>query len=147
MRRAISISCGFVRCWSAIPWSCSSTKRLSRPKMSCSRAALLLGPLDVAGQQGLEHHAAQAPGGGDQAGVVALEQLPVDPGLVVVALEVGGRGQLHEVAVALDRLGQEGQVVVELLAALDVAAGVVHPCPGAPGARGATRRPCRTRCR
>ena len=88
-----------------------------------------LGLGHVAGQQGLEHHAAQAAGGGDQPVVVALEQLPVDPGLVVVALEVGGRGQLHEVAVALDGLGQQGQVVVELLPALGVAAGVVDPAP------------------
>ena len=40
---------------------------------------LLLGPVDVTGQQRLEHHPAQAPRGGDQPGVVALEELPVDP--------------------------------------------------------------------
>ena len=83
----------------------------------------------VAGQQRLEDHPAQAAGSCDQAAVVALQQLPVDPGLVVVALEVGGRGQLHQVAVALDGLGQERQVVVELLAAVDVTAGVVDPAP------------------
>ncbi len=89
----------------------------------------LLGPLDVAGEQGLEHHPAQAPRRRDQAGVVALEELPVDAGLVVVALEIGRRRQLHEVAVALDGLGQERQVVVELLAPFGIAAGVVHPSP------------------
>jgi len=35
---------------------------------------------------------------------VALEQLPVEAGLVVVALEVGGGRQLEEVAVPLVRL-------------------------------------------
>ena len=88
-----------------------------------------LGLRHVAGQQRLEDHPSQASGRRDQAVVVALEELPVDPGLVVVALEVGRRGQLHEVAVALDGLGQQGQVVVELLPALGVATGVVHPAP------------------
>ena len=83
----------------------------------------------VVGQQGLEHDAAEAAGGGDEALGVALEQLPVEPGLVVVALEVGGRRQLEEVAVALVRLGQEGQVVVELLAPAGVATGVVDLAP------------------
>ena len=86
----------------------------------------------VVGQQGLEDDAAQAAGGGDEAVGVAGQQLPVDPWLVVVALEVGGRGELEQVAVALVVLGQEGQVVVELLTALDVAAGVVHS-PAATG--------------
>ena len=86
------------RC-SARPWSWSSTNRLSRPKMSCRRPASR-GLLVVAGQQRLEHHPAEAPGGGDDALVVALEQLPVDPRLVVVALEVGGRRQLEQVLVA-----------------------------------------------
>ena len=54
----------------------------------------------VVGEQGLEDDAAEAPGGGDEPVVVALEQLPVDPGLVVVALEIGGRRQLEQVPVA-----------------------------------------------
>ena len=54
-----------------------------------------------------------------------LEELPVEAGLVVVALEVGRRRELEQVAVALIGLGQEGQVVVELLAPARVAAGVV----------------------
>ena len=44
----------------------------------------------VVGQQGLEDHPTQASGGGDESGGMALEQLPVQPGLVVVALQVGG---------------------------------------------------------
>jgi hypothetical protein len=53
------------------------------------------------------------------------EQLPVHPRLVVVALHERQAGQLDEVAVALVVLGQQREVVVELLAALGVAARVV----------------------
>ncbi len=95
--------------------------------MSCSRDGPPLRLGLVARQQCLQHDTAQASGRGDQPVVVSLEELPVDPRLVVVALEVRRRGQLHEVAVALDVLRQEGQVVVELLPALDVATRVVDP--------------------
>src|SRR5262249_11993366 len=44
-----------------------------------------------------------------------LEQLPVDARLVVVALQVAGRGQLDQVRVARVRLGQQRQVRVTLL--------------------------------
>src|SRR5512133_1306039 len=40
---------------------------------------------------------------------------PVDAGLVVVTLEVAGRGELDQVPVTLVRLGQEGQVRISLL--------------------------------
>jgi hypothetical protein len=45
---------------------------------------------------------------------VALEQLPVDARLVVVPLEVARGSELVQVAVALARLRQEGQVRVAL---------------------------------
>src|SRR6266480_867670 len=45
---------------------------------------------------------------------VTLEQLPVDPRLVVVALEVPGRGELDQVPVAGVVLGEQGQVRVAL---------------------------------
>ncbi len=77
----------------------------------------------------LEHVAPEAAGGGDEAVVVALQQLPVQAGLVVVALQEGQAGQLDQVAVALVGLGQQGQVVVELPAAFGLAAGVVQPAP------------------
>ena len=64
-------------------------------------------------------------GGRDEPVVVLLEQLPVDLRLVVVALEEREARQLDEVLVARLVLGQQGQVVVELLAALGVTAGVV----------------------
>src|SRR5437763_16440182 len=85
------------------------------------------GPGEIAPLQGLENEPAEATRGGDDARVVALEQLPVEPGLVVVALQVGRARELHEVAVANGGLGQEREVVVALLPSLDVAAGVVDP--------------------
>ena len=79
----------------------------------------------VAGEQGLLHHAAEAPGGGHEALGVVGEHLPVHPGLVVVALEECPAGQLEQVAIAGVAVGEQGQVVVELPAALAVVAGVV----------------------
>ena len=132
--RAISSSCGFVRCCSGMPWSCSSTKRLSRPKMSCSRPAFLsaaskLSSACVGPDERLQHVAAEAAGGGDDALAVLVEELPVDLRLAVVALQEGPAGELDEVAVAVIVLGQRGQVVVGLAAALALAAGVVHAAP------------------
>jgi hypothetical protein len=83
----------------------------------------------VVAEQGLADDAAEAPGGGDDALGVALEQLPVDPGLVEVALEVGGRRELHQVLVTGGALGQQGQVVVELAAPVALPPGVVHAAP------------------
>ena len=83
----------------------------------------------VAGEEGLGHHAAKAAGRRDETLVIALQQLPVDAGLVVVALQVSGRRELDEVAVTLSRLGKDGQVVVELLASLAFAARVVDAAP------------------
>ena len=122
----MSISCGLVRRCSveAVVLELDEEVVAAEDVLEAGGAARSASLL-VARQQGLEHHAAEAAGGGDEPVVVALEQLPVDAGLVVVALEVGGRRELHEVAVALGRLGQQRQVVVELLPALDVAAGVV----------------------
>src|ERR1700688_1598348 len=87
----------------------------------------LEGAFLVVGQQRLEHDATEASGGGDDALVVTLEELPVDSRLVVVALEVRGRRELEEVAVPGGGLGQQGQVVIELLSPGDVPAGVVDP--------------------
>jgi hypothetical protein len=81
----------------------------------------------VAVQQRLQHVSAQAASGGDETVVVLLEQFPVDLRLVVVALEEGQTRQLDEVAVPLVGLGQQGEVVVELLAAVGLAARVVDP--------------------
>ena len=83
----------------------------------------------VAVEQRLQHVAAEAAGGGDQAVGVLLEQLPVHPGLVVVALHEGQARQLDQVLVTGLVLGQQREVVVELLAALGVATGVVDPAP------------------
>ncbi len=69
----------------------------------------------------------QAAGGGDDSFGIRLEQLPVEPRLVVVALEERLRGELDQVPVAAIVLGEQGQVVVELVAAVGIAAGIVGP--------------------
>ena len=56
--------------------------------------------------------AGEAAGERDQAARVALEQLPVDARLRVVALEVAERAELDQVRVAGVRLGQQRQVRV-----------------------------------
>ena len=64
-------------------------------------------------------------GGSDESFAVALEQLPVHAGLVVVALEKREAAELNQVAVPLVGLGQQREVVVLLLAAFGLAARVV----------------------
>ncbi len=59
--------------------------------------------------------AAQAPGERDEALVVLAEQLPVGARLVVVALEVGRGGELHEVLVAGLVAREQREVRVALL--------------------------------
>ena len=89
----------------------------------------VLRPDLVVGQQRLQDDPAQATGGGDEPVVVTFEQLPVETGLVVVPLQIGGGRQLQQIAIAGRRLGQQGQVVVQLLPAVDVAAGVIDLAP------------------
>ena len=125
MRRAISTSAGLVLCCSGSPWSWSSTKRLSFPKMSCRRAASASALIRSSANSAWSTTPPRHPVVAIRPRAVAFQQLPVEPGLVVVALEVGGRGQLEEVLVPLGGLGQQGEVVVELLPSGDVPAGVV----------------------
>ena len=75
------------------------------------------------------YDASQATSCRDEPVVVTLQQLPVDPRLVVVALEVCGRGELDEIAVALRGLGKDGEVVVELFPPLPLPARVVDTAP------------------
>ena len=86
-RRAMRMRPGLVLRWASRPWSCSSTKRFSLPKMSWSRPGQADRSVEVVGEEGLGHDASQAPGRRDEAFVMALQQLPVDTGLVVVTLE------------------------------------------------------------
>ncbi len=58
--------------------------------------------------------------------MVALEQLPVRARLVEVALQVGVRRELHQIAVSGVRFREQRQVVVELLASFSLATGVVE---------------------
>jgi hypothetical protein len=62
----------------------------------------------------------EAAGERDEPIRVPLEQLEVDPRLVVVALEIAGRGELDQVRVAGVVLGQQRQVRVALLLGLAV---------------------------
>ena len=68
-------------------------------------AVLLQQPLHLAGR---------AAGGGDDPLAVGLQQLPVHPGLVVVALQRGQAGQPEQVVHALGVLGQQRHVGVHL---------------------------------
>ena len=90
---------------------------------------LLERTLIVAVEERLQHMTAEASRGGDDARGIPLEQLPVDTRLVVVALHEREAGELDQVVVARLVLGEQGQVVVELLAPLGVAARVVDPPP------------------
>ena len=65
---------------------------------------------DVALEEPLADEPAQAAAGGDQALAVRFEELEVEPGLVEEPVEVGGRGDLDEVLVALGRLRQQREV-------------------------------------
>ena len=58
----------------------------------------------------LRDAAGETAGEGDQARRIALEQLPVDPWAVVVALQVPEGAELDEVAVAGGGLGKQGQM-------------------------------------
>ena len=69
----------------------------------------------------------QASGEAQQALGVLGEQLLVHPGAVIEALEVGLGDELEEVAVARLVLGEQGQVVVLLLATHPVCGRTVDP--------------------
>ena len=92
---------------------------------------LLKGVLLVAVHQRLKHVAAEAPGGCDDTFTVIGKHFPVNAGFVVVPLHKRAAGELNEVLVAGVVLGQCNQVVVELLAAIGAAAGVVNLAPSA----------------
>ena len=85
----------------------------------------LVGVHDRGGHQGLQHLTAQTAAGDDHTLAVGLKQLPVHPGLLVVALEIRPTGQLDEVAVALVGFRQGSEVVVLLSPPFGLAAGVI----------------------
>ncbi len=68
-------------------------------------------------EQQLAHQTAETAGGGDDALVVALQEIPVGAGLVVVAVEVGLARDLDEVVVAGVVLGEHREVVDLVLGA------------------------------
>ena len=85
---------------------------LSRPNTCASRSRSARGVLGPVLLERLADAAGEAAGERDQAARVALEQLPVDARLRVVALEVAERAELDQVRVAGVRLGQQRQVRV-----------------------------------
>ena len=78
----------------------------------------LAGAVLLAGAQPHVDLARRAAGGGDQARAVALEQVAVEAGLAVLALEAGQRGDPEEVVHPLGGAGQQGHVGVRGLAAV-----------------------------
>uniref|UniRef100_A0A6J7NAW3 Unannotated protein n=1 Tax=freshwater metagenome TaxID=449393 RepID=A0A6J7NAW3_9ZZZZ len=90
---------------------------------------LLERTLLVAVEETLQHVPTETAGGGNQARGVLVQQFPVHPRLVVVALEERKARELDEVAVPLVALGEQREVVIQLLAALGVAPRVVNLAP------------------
>ena len=81
----------------------------------------------VVADEGLEHVPAKAAGRGDQTLGVVRKDVPVDPGLVVVALQESPAGHLDQVAVPGVALGQEREVVHELAPTISLTTGVIDP--------------------
>jgi hypothetical protein len=139
---AISISCGLVSRCAGQPVVLHLDEQVVLAEDLLQAPCLLQRTLLVALQQRLQHVPTQAAGGGDEAVVVLLQQLPVHARLVVVALEEGQAGELDEVAIPLVGLGQQGEVVVELLATVGVATRVVDSAAARGPLVAASRRPC-----
>ena len=74
-----------------------------------------LGGLPVVGHEVARHLAGHARRRHHEPLVVPGKHLPVDAGLVVEALRVADRGQLHQVAVPLHVPGEQDQMVVRAL--------------------------------
>ena len=79
------------------------------------------GVVVLVGEDGFVDVAAQAGGHGDQAFGVRGEQVLIDAGLVIEALEVAGGNQVDEVAIALLVFAEQDEVVV----AIGIGAGFV----------------------
>ena len=105
---------GLIRCCSASPAFWISTYVESRPKTCASRSRSVAASCGRLSSSALHTRPERQPDSATIPFACRSEQLPVDAGLVVVALEVAERGELDEVAVALVRLGQQRQVRVAL---------------------------------
>ncbi len=81
----------------------------------------------VVALEGLEYVPTKAAGRGDQTLGMIREDVPVDPGLVVVALQKSPAGYLDQVAVPGIALGQEREVVHELAPAIRLTTGIIDP--------------------
>ena len=111
------------------PWSISSRKKLSRPKMSWKSPAACAGLVVVADPQPGLHLARRAAGGADQALGVLGEQLAVGARLVEEALERGARREPEQVVHARGGLGEQRHVGVGAAAGDVVVAAVVPADP------------------
>ena len=69
------------------------------------------GALLIAAVEMRENLAAHAGGKHDQAFAVLLQRFPVDPRLIIEAVDKGGAGELHQILVAAVVLGQQHQVI------------------------------------
>ena len=101
-------------CCTSSPTFWSSTYVLSRPEDLREPVELGLGVVVAALGERAGDAAGEATGEGDHPRRVALEELPVDARLVVVALEVAERAELDQVRVARVVGGEERQVRVAL---------------------------------
>ena len=108
MRSTISMSCGLVR-WPTMPMILELDEEVALPEDVLQPGST---PPSASGSLRTTSRACRTtpprhPVVAISALVVAYRAAPVQPGLVV-ALEVGRRGKLHEVAVALEVLRQGG---------------------------------------
>ena len=101
-----------------------STKDVLKPCCFFKRTAF------IAVHERLQHLATKTSTRDDETFVMLFEQLPIDFGLHVITLEKGTTRELNEIFVTNRTLGQCGQVVIRLAAALGFATGIVHtPAP------------------
>ena len=120
-------SCSLSRFCSGIPWSWSSRKNRSLPRMSPYSPATCAGEVPVPRLQRLGDLAAEAGAEADEALAVLGEVLAVDARLVVEAVDVGVGEQPAQVAIA-DEVGRQQDHVERLAVGARVA--VRHRPPG-----------------
>ena len=90
--------------------------------LACEAAGVVV----LVGHEGLIHVAAEARGHGDETFGMPRQEILVDARLVVKAVEVPGRDQVDEVAVAFLVFAEQDEVVVAVRC---------RPCSGVPAAR------------
>ena len=74
------------------------------------------GGFEVVVEDGLGNFAGETAGEGDQAFFVQLQDFFVDAWLIIIALEVGFRGELNQILVADLVFGQQHEMIVNIAA-------------------------------